>query len=108
MNKYVEGYCYLILRGCNTGSRVYPNWVLGSFNVRKSKPNVASNEVALKLSLKLPVALFEKPLLAATINIDADVPMIDLSPETITNIQDLIRSTAGLDVELTILSPEDN
>jgi hypothetical protein len=56
--------------------------------------------------LKLPAALFEKPTLGAQIKVDGEVPSIDLSPETVETIENVIRSTAGLDVELKIVEPD--
>ena len=81
--KTAKGSCYLIIAGINKGSETYPIWQLGGFHVRKTKPDLSRNEVAVKLEMELPVALFEKPLLKAGITIDGDVPEIDLTPDTI-------------------------
>ena len=100
--EYAEGSTYLVIKG----KRQYNSWQLQGFRTLKTKPDVARDEIALKLNLKLPAALFEKPTLSASINVDADVPMLELSPETIHTIEDLIRSTAGLDVQLSVVDPE--
>lgn len=102
--EYAEGSTYLVIKGNKPSYGRF--WRLSGFRCLTRKPDVARDEIALKLELKLPAALFEKPLLAASINVDADVPMLELSPETIHTIEDLIRSTAGLDVQLTVVPPE--
>lgn len=101
--EYAEGSTYLVMKAVQR----YGSWVLCGFRTLKTKPAVERDEIALKLELKLPAALFEKPTLSATINVDADVPMLELSPETIHTIEDLIRSTAGLDVQLTVVNSDE-
>ena len=105
--KTAHGSIYLIVQGRNSGSVSYPNWVLQSFKVLKQKPDLARDEIAIKVKLALPVALFEKPQLQANIEIEGDVPVIDLSPETIQNVQDVLKAEAGLDVCLTVVNHDD-
>ena len=100
--RYADGEAYLVISAVENR---WGDWSLQGFHTRKTKPSVDSNQVALKLSLRLPVALFEKPLLAAAIRVEGDVPSIEVTPETVSTIQDVIRSTAGLDVELTVVEP---
>ena len=100
--EYATGTTYLIVSG-----RKGYGWELGGFRTRKTKPDLARDEVAIKLELKLPAALFEKPTLGAAITVEGDVPTIDLSPETVETIQDVIRSTSGLDVQLTVVPPDE-
>ena len=99
---YVKGSCYLIVCGVNRGSNAYPAWELSGFTARKNKPAVDANEVAIKISLSLPVALFKKPTLEASIGIEGDVPVIDLTPETVSTIEDVIRSETDLNVRLEV------
>ncbi len=100
--EYAEGTTYLIVRA----KKGY-GWELIDFRTRKTKPAVERDEVAIKIKLKLPTALFVKPTLGASITVEGDVPVIDLSPETVETIQDVIRSQAGLDVQLTVLQPDE-
>ncbi len=100
--EYAEGTTYLIVK-----ARKHYGWELTGFRTRKTKPDVARDEVAIKLQLRLPTALFVKPTLGAQIRVDGDVPEIDLSPETVETIQDVIRSQSGLDVQLSIIEPDD-
>ena len=104
--KYAEGSTYLIIKGtpCKYGPR--GTYSLSGFQTRKKKPDVAADEVAVKLDLKLPAALFDKPLLSAKINVDGEVPAIELDSETVDNIENLLRSTTGLDVEISVVEPD--
>ena len=102
-NQYVEGSCYLLIRG---GQDRLGFTHLSGFKAYHRKPNVESDEVAIQLKIKLPSALFEKPLLAASINVDGDVPVMEIEPETVHTIENLIRSQTGLDVQLSVVEPD--
>lgn len=104
--KYAEGETYLIIQGVRARFGPRGAYTLQGFTTRKTKPDVARDEIALKLKVRLPAALFEKPLLSASITVDGEVPQMDLSPETVNTIEDLIRSQSGLDVQLTVIDPE--
>lgn len=100
---YAKGSTYLIVKGVEK----WGGWVLSGFTTRKTKPSVGRDEIAIKLELKLPAALFQKPLLAASIDIDGDVPVMDISSETVQTIEEVIRAQSGLDVQLSVVSPDD-
>ena len=101
--QYVKGECYLLVGA----KKNWRQWEMQGFTVRKTKPDVGRDQIAMKISLRLPVALFEKPTLAATIDVDGEVPVLEIEPETIHTVQDLIRAQTGLDVELRVIEPED-
>lgn len=98
---YAVGETYLVVQG-KKGH--YRDWALQGFRCLKTKPDLARDEVAIKVSLRLPAALFEKPLLAASIAVDGDVPAIELEQKTIDTIQDVIRAQSGLDIKLEVVS----
>lgn len=100
MNKVVETSGYLVI---SCAQKRYGYHELKLERVARKKPSVASNEVALELRLRLPVALFEKPTLSAEINVEADVPRLAVTPETVSNIRDVIQSAIGLNVELKVV-----
>lgn len=102
--QYAEGEAYLVLKGVQ--DRYSQKWYLRVEKIAKRKPSVESDEVALLLRVKLPAALFEKPTLAATISVEGDVPQMELEAETVSTIENVIRSTTGLDVHLTLVKPE--
>lgn len=98
----VSGETYIVVRG----SRGQYGWKLSGFKTVKNKPAVDSDEIAIKVKLSLPVALFEKPTLAANIAVEGDVPVLELDAETVEAVQNVIRSTTGLDVELRVVDPD--
>jgi len=56
--QYAKGSTHLVIKG--TKNR-WGAWFLGGFHTRKTKPDVARDEIALSLSLKLQAALFKTP-----------------------------------------------
>lgn len=99
-----QGEAYLVLRGVPPRYAGY-DWALRFERVVSKKPAVGRDEIALQLRIRVPAALFEKPTLGATISVNGDVPQMDLTPETVTTVQDLIRAQTGLDVQLTVVKP---
>jgi len=76
----------------------------GIKGVRKSKPSLRADEIAVKVNLDIPNALFEKPLLEATITIDKSVAPEKISPEIIINTKDLIEQQTGAKIDFKIIS----
>lgn len=104
--RYAEGECYLIVQCCETRAGINP-YVLRIDRATQRKPALAADEVALKVRVQLPVALFLKPTLSASIKVEGETPTLELDTETVSSIEDLIRSAVGLDVELNVISPDD-
>lgn len=80
----------------------------GTTKTVKTRPNLAYNEVAIAVTLQLPNSLFQKPQLNASIV----VPDEAVAPQTIQadmadNIREAIETATGLEVKLTIESPEE-
>lgn len=104
--RFAEGECYLIIRCYEV--RYGPSaYELKIDRATQRKPALAADEVALKVRVQLPVALFLKPTLSASIKVEGETPTLELDTETVTSIEDLIRSAVGLDVELNVISPDD-
>lgn len=102
---YATGETYLVMSakkayGYSGALELY------AFRTLKTKPDVGRDEIAIKLKLKLPASLFIRPTLSAEIGIEGDVPTIDLSPETVSSIQDVIRAQSGLDIQLRVVEPD--
>lgn len=96
----VEINCYLIVgaklrdngtHGCNS-------WV----RLTKGKPNTDAGEIAIKLHLELPKALFVRPQLSANICIAGDVAPPEINVELQDEILEAIRGVAGCDVRLIV------
>ena len=82
------------------------NWLIlnrnGIKGVRKTKPDLAYNEIAVKINLDIPKELFERPLIEATLKID-NVPNCAYEPEIIINTKELIEQQTGAKVEFKVL-----
>lgn len=71
-------------------------------------PTLKGNEVALRLYIDLPKALFERPTLEAKMKIpDEAVPQIDISPEVTANIEEIIKNSTGLTMSINVIPFED-
>lgn len=73
----------------------------------KSSPALASNEVAVKVSIELPDEIFDKPSLQANIVVPASAvskPVINAG--VIDNVQEIIKQNTGFDVRLEVVSSE--
>ncbi|NOX49191.1 MAG: hypothetical protein GXP16_01475 [Gammaproteobacteria bacterium] len=98
---------YLILSGKKCG-----NW-----NWRKLKaerivqktidiPTTKQDEIAIKLSIDLPEALFQRPELSVKIQVDSDAPRIDIDAETMDDMAENIQKMLGIPVHITCEVPE--
>ena len=79
-----------------------------SARMTAKSPSLASNEVAVKLSLNIPDELFTKPQLQASITVpvsSVSAPVIDA--EVIDNIQETISKTLGVDLSISVLGTDD-
>jgi hypothetical protein len=85
--------CYLIISGKKSpyGRRVNPNPI----RMTKNKPPTQSDEVAIKVNIDLPDALFTKP--AMEITLSAPEPQgVELSTEVQDQISEFIAEATGL------------
>lgn len=95
---------YIIIK--RTGQYVYNRKYTSRMTV--GSPALASNEIAIKLSLEVPDAIFDKPALEAKITIPEEaVSKPVISAETIDNVQDLIKQNLGFEVKLEVVTPEE-
>jgi len=81
----------------------------GSITTRKTRPSVRMDEVAIKIDLEIPNALFEKPLLSAKVKIPSDaVSQPEITAEIQDNVKNLIESATGLNIDLRVVEPGDD
>lgn len=90
---------YLVIQGKK--GRYHSRRDLGTVEVRKKKPATNQDEIAVKVSLDIPDALFEKP----TLQVSASVPdCADRGPvittEVADNIAEIIRQQTGMSVRI--------
>lgn len=85
------------------------NWLIVNRNgikgVRKTKPDLAYNEIAIKVNLELPKELFERPQIEATLKIE-DIPNSAYRPDIVINTKDLIEQQTGAKIDFKILPIE--
>jgi hypothetical protein len=76
----------------------------GIRGVRKSKPNLSWDEVAVLVSLDIPDVLFQRPLLEATIIVDKDkLQFQQISPQLVINTKEFIEQQTGAKIDFRIL-----
>lgn len=85
---------------------IFINWLVinknGIKTVRRTKPALEYNEIAVKINLEIPKELFERPLIEASLKIK-DIPNNAYNPDIIVNTKELIEQQTGAKVEFKIL-----
>ncbi len=97
---------YIIVKGKKKGTYSYRTY---SSRMSKTNPKLDADEVAVKVTLELPDAIFDKPTFEAKINVPEDAvsrPVIESS--VIDNVQEIIKQNTGFEVRLEVVekSPE--
>lgn len=87
------------------------NWLIinknGIKGIRKSKPDLAYDEIAVKIILDIPKELFERPQLEATIKVE-DIPNNAYKPDIILNTAELIEQQTGAKIDFKVITPEED
>lgn len=78
----------------------------GIKSVRKSKPFLEYNEIAVKINLEVPNELFDRPTIEATLKVE-DIPNESYSPELLINTAQLIEQQTGAKVVINVEEPKD-
>jgi hypothetical protein len=74
--------------------------------VSKGKPATAADEIAIALKLQLPIALFHRPELTASIVVPPERTPFVIDAATQERIADVIREQTGLTIRLEVAAPE--
>ncbi len=72
--------------------------------VRKTKPYLEWNEIAIKINLDVPKELFQRPTLEATIEVK-DLPNNAYQPEVVIDTVALIEQQTGAKINFTVVPP---
>ena len=83
---------------------VNPN---GVKSVRKSRPYLEWNEIAIKVNIDVPKELFERPTLEANIKVD-ELPNNAYKPEIVLDTVDLIEQQTGAKINFTVVPPKES
>lgn len=70
--------------------------------ITKHKPALDTNEVAIKLCVSVPSALFMKPQLSASIIVPEESIPYEITPVVQDNIAEAIRNVTGLSVAISV------
>ena len=96
----MEVTCWILIEGKKTRFGL-SGWEAGAIKLTKGKPKTARNQVALKLTLMIPSAIFDEPQLHAIITIPEDAiskPVIDADIQE--NIVEILSERLGFHVHI--------
>ena len=80
----------------------------GNISIREREPRLGANEIALRVALEVPDAIFRRPILRADLKVPREaVPGVAITPEIATNVEQLIKQATGLEMVVSIVAPED-
>lgn len=78
-----------------------------SARLTQSKPNLTSDEIAIKLDINVPDELFRKPRLEAKIDIPKEAAGPDkITSEVVENVKEAIESATGLTFSINVIKEE--
>ena len=88
---------------------ILSSWLIvnknGIKSVRKQKPSLDWDEVAVKINIDVPKELFDRPTLEATLVV-RDIPNNAYQPEVILDTVDLIEQQTGAKINFTVSKVE--
>ena len=80
----------------------------GAVRTVKSRPNLSWDEIAIKQNLELPNAIFQRPMLEATVKIPNEAALPEAIPaDVVENVKEAIEQAAGIEVRLRVVNSED-
>ena len=84
------------------GKKRYSSWVAGLVQAFKTKPDTKENEIAVKLTLEIPDAIFEEPVFEANIKLPAVVRNLPERTEIARNVSAALSKELGYKVKIEI------
>jgi hypothetical protein len=78
----------------------------GIKSVRKTKPALEWDEIAVRVHLEIPNQLFGRPQIEATLKVE-DIPNNSYSPELLINTAELIEQQTGAKVLFTVVQEQE-
>lgn len=80
---------------------------VGKIEVRKRKPVLRPNEIAIRIELSLPEALFTRPTLELNIAMPSPDRALAIAPEFQKRITEAVAEAAGVPVNVRVCAPEE-
>lgn len=92
------------------GNIIVPLWLIfdarGNVRLTRGEPDLTRHERAMRMTVRVPQALFMTPTISASLTIEAPtmaVPEIDVVAAA-----EALKSVVGCDVEVRVAAPEDS
>lgn len=79
----------------------------GIRGVRRSKPPLKWDEIAIRVLLDIPDQLFTRPQIEATISVSPEVAPEQIDPQIIINTKELIEQSTGCKIEFRVVKEEE-
>ena len=98
---------YLVIK--RTKQYRYSTGNLSVVKTTRTAPAIKANEIAIKINMKLPETLFERPQLQANINIDEKKvsPKI-IEADVLENITEIVEQQLGIDLTINLVEPAED
>jgi len=78
----------------------------GVVKVRKSKPGLKWNEIAMQLNIEIPNELFQRPTIEATLQVK-DIPNTGyIVPDVVLQTKELIEQQTGAKIDFRVVKDE--
>lgn len=78
----------------------------GVVKVRKSKPGLSWNEIAMQLNIEIPDELFKRPTIEATLQVK-DIPNTGyIVPDVVLQTKELIEQQTGAKIDFKVVRDE--
>lgn len=106
---HMKTECYLVVTGKPRRFGFSDRYTVepGAVEVRKKKPALAAHQVAIKINLEVPDALFLRPALELDLRLPAPDHEFRLDPEFEQRITEAVAAAAGETVRVTVTSGGD-
>lgn len=96
---------YLIVAGRKSKYASYVS--VGKIEARKRKPALRADEVAIRVELSLPDALFTRPALELNVTLPELDKALTIAPEFERRITEAVAEAAGVPVNVRVFAPEE-
>ena len=109
MTKKLETSFYIVLsgrkyRGCSWRELKAERLIKRTMSL----PQTKADEVAICVRVSVPEALFERPELTVSIDVDGELPRASIDAETIDNLAERMQEIIGTPVHITCDLPDDD
>ena len=79
----------------------------GTMRITRTQSSINWNEISIKLSIKLPDKLFDRPVLSANVTIPKEAAEpIEITTEVIENCKKAIKQTTDLEMNISVIKDE--